>query len=266
MLPLHAIAALPTVVSTNLCADIMALTLADEQQLLSVSHKSRDPRVSLLSAEASAFPANGGQAEEVVAWGPDIVLASRRWQGRLQRQLFARYGIDIEVLSFPATWEEIFDSLRRTGASLQREARADALIADVKQRLKQLGETERPLNALYLRPNGGCAGSGTYVDTVLRAVGVRNHAAALGCSGWGRVSLERLLLDPPDVFVVGDLPRDTAYARSVFSRHPAMQRLLAERPLIHVSNRYWGCSNWLLIEAAEEIAMQLDRLPGGSPR
>ncbi len=264
MYPAYVMAALPTVMSTNLCADIMALSLADERQLLSVSHKSRDPRLSLLSAAAAAFPSNKGLAEEVVALRPDVVLASRRWAGGLQRELFSRHSIAVEVLSFPADWDEIFENLRRTGNRLQREARAEELIADVRQRIAQLHRTQRPFKALYLRPNGGCAGSGTYVDTVLQAVGVRNHAATVGCSGWGKVSLERLLMAPPDVFIVGDMPQDTAYARSTFSRHPLMRQLLAERPVIHVSSRYWGCSNWLLIEAAEEIAAQLDSLPEGA--
>ncbi|MEM6576475.1 MAG: ABC transporter substrate-binding protein, partial [Pseudomonadota bacterium] len=43
----------PTVVSTNLCADLLALSLTSPEQLLSVSWKSQDPTRSSMAAEAA---------------------------------------------------------------------------------------------------------------------------------------------------------------------------------------------------------------------
>ena len=74
------------------------------------------------------------------------------------------------------------------------------------------------------------------------------------------MALESLIADPPEVFVLSNMINDSAYARSSFSRHALMQTLLAERPLIRMDGNDWGCSNWQLIEAAEEIAAQLGRL------
>jgi iron complex transport system substrate-binding protein len=254
-------AALPGVASTNVCADALALTLADDAQLLSVSARARDPRVSPRPERARRFPANRGTAEEILALGPSIALVSGRWPGRRQAALFARRGVALAVVPYPLGWDEVFESTRRVGGWLGREAAAEAIVADVRRRLRRLQETPRPYKVLHVRPNGRCAGKGTQVDMVLRAAGVRNHATALGCVGWGHAPLEKLLADPPDIFVVADGERgDAAYARSFHARHPLMRHLMASRPVVRVSSAHWGCSNWLLIEAAEEIAARIDRL------
>ncbi len=251
---------LPRVMSTNLCADVLVLSLADPSQIVSVSRKSQDARRTSLHALAQHFASNDGGAEEVIAQRPDIVLVSRRWQARHQASLFEHHGIEVLTVPFPNTWEGIFSSTRHIAAQLGRAEAGDALVADVQARIARLQANPHHARALYLRPNGGSAGAGTYVDVVFQAAGVRNHAAEAGRSGWGRVALESLIADPPEVFVLSNMINDSAYARSSFSRHALMQALLAQRPLIRMDSNDWGCSNWQLIEAAEEIAAQLGRL------
>ena len=251
---------LPRVMSTNLCADVLVLSLADPSQIVSVSRKSQDPRRTSLAGLAQRFAANDGSAEEVIAQQPDIVLVSRRWQARHQASLFERHGIEVLTVPSPSDWEGIFSSTRHIASRLGRADTGEARVADVQARIARMQTTPHPMRALYLRPNGGSAGAGTYVDVVFKAAGVRNHAAEAGRSGWGRVSLETLIADPPEVFVLSNMLNDTAYARSSFSRHALMQALLAQRPVVQMDGNDWGCSNWQLIEAAEEIAAQLGRL------
>lgn len=252
--------ALPRVMSTNLCADVLALSLADPAQIVSVSRKSQDPRRSSLHERARHHAANDGSAEEVLARRPDVVLASRRWQARHQAALFARHGIEIITVPFPTDWDGIFASTRHIAARLGRTAAGEALVADVQARIARLQAAAQPVRALYLRPNGGSAGAGTHVDAVFQAAGVRNHAAESGRRGWGRIALEDVVADPPDVFVVSNMVNDSAYARSGFARHPLLRALLARRPVVHMDGNDWGCSNWQLVEAAEDIAAQLGRL------
>ncbi|MDR2450617.1 MAG: ABC transporter substrate-binding protein [Candidatus Accumulibacter sp.] len=254
---------LPSVVSTNVCADALALSLADDAQLLSVSAQARDPRLSPLAGRAARFPINHGHGalEEILEQKPDVVLISSAWRGRRQAALLQSQGIALKVVPFPLSWEAIFADTRRVGGWLGREDAAEARVADVQRRLQRLKETPRPFKALHVRPNGRCAGKGTQIDRVFEAAGVTNHADALGCTGWGQLSLEKLLADPPDFFVVVDgIRRETAHARSFPARHPLMRQLMERRSVIQVSGTHWGCSNWLLIEAAEEIAAEIDRL------
>lgn len=253
-------AALPRVVSTNQCADMLALRLAAPEQLLSVSSKSRDPQLSSMAGEAQRVPVNHASSEEIIALHPDLVLASRRWQSHNQAELLRQHGIEVVVVPYPTTWAQIFASTRLVAAKLGRVEEGEALLADVQARLDRLKQHPRPLRALYLRPNGGSAGRDTYVDTVFQAVGVINHQAALGRSGWGRFNLEDLVRQPPDVFVSADMPIDRGYAKSAFSRHPFLQQLTATRPVLQVEGNRWGCSDWQLIFSAERLAAQIDAL------
>lgn len=257
-LPAAAAAAggLPRVMSTNLCADIVLLSLADPEQIVSVSARSQDPARSSLAARAAGFAPNSGSAEEVIAARPDIVLASRRWQARHQTALFERHGIAIVTVPFPDDWAGIFDSTLRVGARIGRTEAAEALIDEVRERLAVLDQGGGA-SALYLRPNGGTAGAQTHVNAVLEAAGLRNHAAAGGRKGWGRATLEEVVADPPEIIVSSRMVHDTAYARAGFSRHPQMRELAATRPLLAYTQNDWGCSNWQLVEAAEELAAGL---------
>ena len=49
--------ALPTLMSTNICADTLALSLAAPQQILSLSRQSQDAQRFSLAAQARQFPA-----------------------------------------------------------------------------------------------------------------------------------------------------------------------------------------------------------------
>lgn len=256
----HAQAPLPRVVSTNLCADILALELAHPEQLLSVSYKSQDPQLSPFALAAQKIPANRASAEEIIALRPDIVLVSRNWRSHHDMTLFERHDIEVMSIPYPSSWEEIFESTRSVAAKLQRPQIAESLLADTQRRLDLLRDSQRPFSMLYLRPNGGTAGAKTYVDTVLNAVGVVNHATAEGRVGWGRLALEQLLINPPDIFMLGEFARDEAWAKAAFSRHPLIQELFSKRPVVHLKGNYWGCSNWLLINVAEDIAKQLDTI------
>lgn len=258
--------ALPTLMSTNICADTLALSLAAPQQILSLSRQSQDAQRFSLAAQARQFPANEATAEDVLHLQPQVVLASRRWNARHQTALLQRHGVQIVTVPFPTDWEGIFSSTRKMGQALGREAAAQALLDSLSARLAQLRGTPRPFKVLYLRPNGGSAGAQTHVDAVLTAAGLRNHASALGLQGWGRIDLERIVQNPPDIFITSGLVNDAAYARSGLSRHPQMQKLLQHIPVVVLQHNDWGCSNWQLIEAAESVAAQIDALPRPAAR
>ncbi|WP_120967415.1 ABC transporter substrate-binding protein [Comamonas sp. lk] len=258
--PAWAQSAGPRLMSTNICADVLALSLADPSQIISLSRQSQDAKRFSMVAKASQFAANEASAEDVLHLKPDVVLASRRWNARHQQDLLKQYGVRIVTVPFPTDWQAILDSTLKMGKAIGRETEAKALVQNVQSRLAKLQASSRPLNALYLRPNGGSAGTQTHVDAVLAAAGLRNHATALGLKGWGRLDMERILMNPPDVFITPSMVNDTAYAKSALSRHPQMKALLSRIPVVTLTENDWGCSNWQLIEAAEAVAAQLDAL------
>jgi len=243
-------AALPSLVSTNLCADQLALSLAAPGQLLSVSRQSQDPARSSWAQQARQLPGNRASLEEVLALHPDIVIASRRWLAHNGGELLRRNGIRVVTPSYPVSWPQILASTREFATQIGRAEAGEALAQDVERRLQRLGQRGPAPRLLYLRANGGSAGRETYVDTLFAALGAHNAQRA---RGWGTVSLEALVEDPPDAFVLADMPGDQGLARSAYSRHPLFQALLEQRPAVRLPGNHWGCSDWQLIDSAEQL-------------
>ncbi len=253
---------LPTLVSTNLCADLVALSLAHPRQILSVSQKSQDPARSPYVAQAQQYLANTGGAEEIIHLQPDIVLASRRWKSHPQGKEFLRLGIDVIVLPPAASWPEIIDTTQWLADRIGRTARGEQVVHQLAQRLAALKRSARPLSVLYLRPTGGSAGSATFVNTVMKAAGIQNHAGKLGLKGWGNVPLERILMEPPDAFLISNFVRDNGHEETRISRHPVLTGLLADKPRYTMNNGYWSCDTWHLIHAAEHLRKQITTSAG----
>ncbi|MEM9388715.1 MAG: ABC transporter substrate-binding protein [Pseudomonadota bacterium] len=187
----------PSVVSTNLCADLFALGLAEPSQLLSVTWKSQDPARSPRAEQARAYAPNRASAEEIIHLHPDIVLASRAWRRHPQAARFEELGIRVVVVPLAKTWPEILEATQWVADQIDRSDRGREVVAQTERRLAQLAEPAaagRPRSVLYLRPSGGSAGAGSFIDTLLRGAGLTNHATTLGLEGWGRVDLETLLV------------------------------------------------------------------------
>ena len=253
-------ARLPTVVSTNLCADQALLSIADPDQILSVSSKAIDPEISLMAEQARRYPVNRASAEEILRWHPDIVLASRSWAGGRQGRLLPEHGIRIVTLPNPQTLPAIFEATQNLATTIGQAEKGRRLIADLTARSERLRHEAQPLSVLYLRGNGGSAGKNTFVDAVFELLGLTNLPAVAGISGWGRYPLERLVARPPDLFVLGYFERQRPLSKTLYARNQALLDLLERTPHIEAPTNYWSCGGWQLVEAAEQIAAQISAL------
>ncbi len=260
---------LPTIVSTHLCADQLALSLAAPEQILSLSYKSQDPIRSRYAARATAYPANRGSSEEVIQFKPDIVLASRRWRNHPQQKQFTMLDIRVVVVPLSNSWLEVFANTQWLADQLGRPERGQALVADVRRRLQILQESVRTSDEpvpslLYLRPNGGSSGEGTYIDMLIRALGFRNHASILGLEGWGQLPLETIVMQPPDYFLLSGHVRDSTRGNSRLSRHPLLQQLLDEQTVLSLPPDTGYCADWQIIDTAEHLAKQFAAVHGAA--
>src|SRR3954471_4125615 len=62
------------IVSFNLCADQLAVALADREQIAGLSPFSTDPELSVVAEQAANFPRPSQRSEATVAMQPDLVL------------------------------------------------------------------------------------------------------------------------------------------------------------------------------------------------
>ncbi|NBC47957.1 MAG: ABC transporter substrate-binding protein [Gammaproteobacteria bacterium] len=258
---------LPSVVSTNLCADLLLLRLGRPEQILSVSHQAQDPVVSPVTERAAGYPANQGAVEELLYYGPDIALTYLGWSGRPHSDLLARQGVQTVPLPYPQDLDDALEMTRSLAQTIGRAAAGERAAARATARIAALSSQPRPYRTLYLRPNGGTAGRDTYIDAMIQLLGLRNLAAEQGIRGWGQMPLEQVIAEPPDLILLGYFDKAQPPSQSRFARHPLLADLLARVPTIGMpSDSAWGCGGLELIDAAEHIAARLERLePASSP-
>lgn len=248
------------VVSMNVCTDQLAMLIADEGQLYSVSHLASDPLSSVMAQEARAFAVNHGQAEEIFLMKPDLVMAGT-YTTRATVELLRRLGFRVEEFAPASSFEAIKGDIERIGALLGREERAAELVAELDDGLARLAALapSGKIAASY-SSNSYTTGAGTLADNVMKAAGVKNMGAEQGILGGARLPLEMLIVAQPDMVVRGT----SDYGRPALAQenfvHPAF-RAFAEERTVNVPENYWICGAPFTLEAAYILRQAAESKP-----
>jgi iron complex transport system substrate-binding protein len=162
---------------------------------------------------ASSFPKVGGvsdpDVERVIALSPDLVLCTTDGNPREKVRALEEMGIPCFAAS-PQDLDAVFATIRRVGVLLGVAGRGEAEAEALRRRAERAratgrgGGTEAPrvLFAVSTSPVIA-AGSGTFMDELVRLSGGRNVVAGLA-GRYPRLSVEDIVALRPDVvFVAG---------------------------------------------------------------
>lgn len=240
------------VVSMNLCTDQLAMLLAAEGQIVSVSMLAADPMSSAMPEVATAIPANTGHAEEIFLMRPDLVLASRHSDPAVVAMLH-QLGVRVAQIEPTRRLSDVPDRLREVGRLLWREARAEELVAGFEAGLAELKPDtgDAPLAALF-SANGFTQGMDTLAHDILTHAGLANLAARLGRSGGGRLALEEVVIADPDLLILSRPYPATSRAEEIMA-HPALRATDAARAPAF-SGPDWVCGTPHVLSAIAEMA------------
>jgi iron complex transport system substrate-binding protein len=233
---------LPSVASINLCADQLVLTLAAPEQILTVSWLAADPEESVLATQAARYPLNYGSAEELLRFHPDVVIAGA-YTNAFARALLARLGYPVVELEPETSVADIAANLRRVARAIGREARGEALAAELRAREDRIAAARpaRAPAAVVVRPGGFTVGEHSLADDLMTLAGVRNVAAEQGLDRWGSLSMETLLRSRPELVVLtGYRASQPSLANATFA-HPALRRVRDSSRTAWVPAPYWAC-------------------------
>lgn len=232
------------VVSMNLCTDQLAMLLAAPGQLVSVSWLAQDPRSSAMAAEAAAYPANRGLAEEVFLRRPDLVLAGT-FTARASVGMLRRLGVPVLELPPALSFADARTQIAEVGAALGREAAAAALLARFDAALAAVPPppATRPTAAI-VGESGFAAGPESLSGAVLEAAGFANLLGPMGYETAARLPLEALVMGRPDLLVLPEPWPGWSQAEE-FLRHPALAATGAELVL---PDRNWVCPTLALFD------------------
>jgi iron complex transport system substrate-binding protein len=249
------------IVSMNLCTDQLLLLLVERERIASLSYFAADPAYSYLAAQAQGIPLNRGQADEVLAFEPDLVLTSQ-FSATLAANLLERLGERVERLDFATTVDEVYAQIRQVAALTASEAQAASLIASMQATLRREQEGLQPrllgMSAVFFASNGFSYGAGSLQHEFITSVGLRNIAADAGLYGPAQLPLETLLAAQPD-FLITDRRSalDTKLAHPLL-QHPALAALGAKTRVLELPDALFQCAGPQLAEAYRALAAQLD--------
>lgn len=241
------------VVSINLCTDQLAMMLAGEGQLLSVSRIAHDPQVSPMVAEARNYKKNYGQAEEIYMMRPDLVLAGVYTPSHTVRML-ENLGIPVVRFDITGSLDGVRAQIAKMGEVLHRQEAATRLIARYDARRAALARQRGPRpSAMLYYANGYTSGEQSLANDILELAGFTNAAIAAGYE-WGmKMPLEVLTLTDPDL-VITTKPYPGGSRAEAVMQHPAVEALKADSATTAVTDHDWVCGTPFVLRAAERLA------------
>jgi iron complex transport system substrate-binding protein len=235
------------VVSLNLCADQFVVALAERGRIAALSPLAADPAFSAVAAEAAGIPRVRPIAEEVLPLDPDLAVVGPWGATRVAALLEAR-GVAVLRLDLAEEFDAILRHLRAVAAALGERDRGERLAAAIGRELAALPPPADPRRALVWQARGFVPGRGTLADAVLRAAGLVNAAPF---AGYGFVSLERLLADPPDLLVTAPAAGPPSLSEALLE-HPALAR--AAIPRARIDPAWLACGGPQTVRAAAALA------------
>ncbi len=167
-------------------------------------------------AEALAIPSVGGSmgnynAEAIVSLKPDLVLAAEINPPELVENL-AGLGLTVYFLPNPTDIEGVYANLLTVAQLTGHTAEAETLVASLRQRVQAVQEKIAPLSYAPVvfyeldatDPNAPyTTGPGTFMHLLIGMAGGIN-AASGAPSAWAQFSSEELLVQNPQVILLGD--------------------------------------------------------------
>jgi iron complex transport system substrate-binding protein len=241
------------IVSLTVCTDQLLLDLVPRDRIAALTYLAVDPTVSMRVEEAKGLKGVHWMAEEVLALQPDLVIA-QEYSATAAVNMLRRLGFRVVLVPLATDFDGMRRAIRVMADAVGAKERGEAMIAAFDRRLAAVRPQgpERP-RALAYDVNSFAADSGSIVDAALQAAGFRNVARDVPLGPGGRLPLESIVADPPDLIV---LP-DTADAfRSIVGdnlRHPAFTSVVASREHIKLAMPQWLCATPRIVDAVEEL-------------
>lgn len=166
--------------------------------------------------EAKALADIGGSEgtysfEAIANLKPDLVVAAEINTPE-QVKAIEDLGIKVVYLSNPTTLDEMYDLLKEVGLLTGHTADAEQLVSNLQARVdavaeKVAGSSVKPV--VFYELDGSdpskpwTSGAGTFLDQLIQLAGGENMGAVM-TDAWGQLSLEQILVQDPDLILLGD--------------------------------------------------------------
>ena len=159
------------IVSTNLCVDQLVLSLANKEQILSVSYLSADKTISLFSERVEGLQKNRGWVEEIFMMRPDLVIVNEDSPRPSLRHL-KKLGLNVLSLRTANNFSELKKNIKKVSRVVGDTGKGKLIISNIDSKLRlENGDDYSPLAAILL-PRGMTAGEGSLINELVVSAGI----------------------------------------------------------------------------------------------
>lgn len=243
------------IVSLDLCADQLLIELVERGRIAAVTHLAADPEVSAIWEKGKGIPITRGNAEDVLRYKPDLILAGPFGVAQTV-SLLRRLQANVVVVPLASDLEGVRTAVRIVATAVGEKARGEAMIDAFDRRLASMAvaaQASAPSAVVY-QVGGAVSVAGNLADVVLAAAGFRNKAAEYRLTRGGQVPLELLAASPPDLIVLTSMADEYRTVVGDNLRHPVLGRLRQQRASIDVPWRLWQCGTPHIAAAIARLA------------
>lgn len=242
--------AAPRIVSLDQCADQYVLALSPRDEIVGLSKRARNAD-SHERARAVGLPEQRANLEAVLAARANIAVVYWTGDARLPEAL-RRRGVTVVQIDEANDFPGVRANVRKVAAALGQATAGEELIERMDAQLADSRGAWAGAHALYLTPGGFTAGADTLVATMMAGAGLASLRTA---PGYGPVSLEALVLNPPAALVLGFF-RDLEGGRQhwTIAGNGYLQKLVQRRAVASLPGRVLGCPAWFAAEGSQMLA------------
>lgn len=252
------------IVSLNVCTDQLVLDLVPRDRIAGLSWVAADRNVSPIADAIGGITLLRGAAEEVLALDPDLVIAGS-FTTPATVDLLRRLGRRVEVVPLATDLDGIRAALRQVARAVGADARGEEILSAFDARIAAVPPPgARRITAIAYQVNSLVSGQGSLLDAAMRVAGLDNGANDSSLGRGGRMELELLVANPPDLLVLAQAPDTYRTVVAENLRHPALRRLLASRPHLVLPMPLWLCGTPRLAEAITQLAAYRRAVTGRS--
>jgi iron complex transport system substrate-binding protein len=220
------------VASLNLCTDELLLALADDNQIASVTHLSKQASETPYWKKAQRYRTNDGSLLSVAPMKPGLVLTMGGGV-RDRASIAGRLRIRILDLPYPQSLNDIEASVAKVASALGQQERGQQIV-DEMRRLRRTAPANG-IDTIWLGGGGRTVPARGLAAEWMHLAGLRQRAFR-----GDRVSLEQLLVSPPDVLLRSDYRKSEFSGEQRWMSHPLARRTRTGKTL-STDGRRWTC-------------------------
>jgi len=220
------------VASLNLCTDEFLLALADDDQISSVTHLSKQRSETPYWQKAQRYRTNDGSLLSVAGLKPDLVLTMGGGV-RDRASIARRLHIHTVDLPYPQSLADIEASVALVAEELGQQERGRQLLGQL--RLLRRTAPTKVVDTIWLGGGGRTVPAAGLAAEWMRLAGFQQRQFR-----GDRVTLEQLLLEPPRVLLRSDYRQGEYSGEQRWMSHPLARRTRAGQT-ISTDGRRWTC-------------------------